>query len=258
MKIWTQQEEAENLAKRFADVNRAEFARDYSIKGGASIIYQHITARRPISLYAAQIYAFAFKCKLEDISPRLALEAKTAISFSAFGDRTRQEANALDMATDESETKMAYVLQKDEVRIPQYDVAGSMGRGLILDGMAGEIRGWNVDHEWLRLNVRHHTGVKNLCIVTGFGPSMKPLFNPGDPLLLDRGVKTFDHEDTIYFFRVGNYGFIKTVQRIPKMDGGTIYRAKSKNPDYDPFDIVDGMDFEVFGKVLTVWKSEQY
>ncbi len=181
--------------------------------------------------------------------------------FAAFRKAdVKFEADASDVMSDEySPTKkIAYVMQEDEVRIPQYDVAGSMGRGLILDGMAGEIRGWNVDHEWLRLNVRHHTGVKNLCIVTGFGPSMKPLFNPGDPLLLDRGVKTFDHEDTIYFFRVGNYGFIKTVQRIPKMDGGTIYRAKSKNPDYDPFDIVDGMDFEVFGKVLTVWKSEQY
>lgn len=145
----------------------------------------------------------------------------------------------------------------DEVIIPQYNAVGSMGNGLILDGMAGVIKSWHVDHEWLRLNVRRHTGVKNLCIVTGFGPSMRPMFNPGDPLLVDRGV-TEINSDAVYFFRVGNHGYIKTIQRIPTVDGKVIYRAKSKNPDFDPFDIVEGMDFEVFGKVLTVWKSEQF
>ncbi|OGB23320.1 MAG: hypothetical protein A3I66_01255 [Burkholderiales bacterium RIFCSPLOWO2_02_FULL_57_36] len=146
----------------------------------------------------------------------------------------------------------------DEVMIPQYNAGGAMGNGLVLDGLAGIIKSWRVDLEWLRLNVRNHTGVKNLCIVTGFGPSMRPMFNPGDPLLLDKGITTFDHEDAIYFFRVGNYGYIKTVQRIPTQDGGIIYRAKSKNPDYDPFDITREMDLEVFGKILTVWKSEQF
>lgn len=39
--------------------------------------------------------------------------------------------------------------------------------------------------------------------------------------------------------------------------GGMIIRAKSPNKDYDPSDISEEMAFEVFGKVLTVWKSEQ-
>jgi len=153
--------------------------------------------------------------------------------------------------------KHGKITDQDEVIIPQYDAGGSMGNGLILDGMVGIIKSWHVDQEWLRLNVRRHTGVNNLCIVTGFGPSMQPMFNPGDPLLVDRGVKEVD-SDAVYFFRVDNHGYIKTIQRIPTADGGIIYRAKSKNPDYDSFDIVEGMDFEVFGKVLTIWKSEQF
>jgi phage repressor protein C with HTH and peptisase S24 domain len=36
-----------------------------------------------------------------------------------------------------------------------------------------------------------------------------------------------------------------------------VLRAKSFNPDYDPFEITQKMDFAVFGKVLTVWRSEQ-
>lgn len=145
----------------------------------------------------------------------------------------------------------------DDLTIPQYAAGGAMGGGLILEEkQPGIIKSWRVDHEWLRLNVRHHTGIQNLCIVTGFGPSMRGMFNPGDPLLCDRGVKTVD-VDAVYFFRVGDHGFIKMLQRIPTADG-LVIRAKSKNLDYDPFDITAGMDFEVFGKILTVWKSEQF
>ncbi len=47
-----------------------------------------------------------------------------------------------------------------------------------------------------------------------------------------------------------------SLQRIPT-EAGLIILAKSLNPTYDPFHITAKMDFEVFGKVLTVWKSEQ-
>lgn len=143
--------------------------------------------------------------------------------------------------------------------IAQYDAAGAMGNGgLVLEEQPpGLIKSWRVDPEWLRLNVQHHTGRANLCIVTGFGPSMKPKYNPGDPLLLDRGVTDVESGgDGVYFFRVGNHGFIKQLQRIPT-ENGLVLRAKSFNPDYDPFEITQKMDFAVFGKVLTVWRSEQ-
>jgi phage repressor protein C with HTH and peptisase S24 domain len=157
-----------------------------------------------------------------------------------------------------AQTNAAYRRATDsDVEILQYDAAGAMGRGLVLEERPpGLIKAWRVDHEWLRLNVGSHTGVGNLCIVTGFGPSMQPKYNPGDPLLLDRGVTAVD-QDGIFFFRVGNLGYIKQLQRIPT-EGGLIIRAKSLNKDYDPFDITVKMDLQVFGKVLTVWRSEQF
>lgn len=145
--------------------------------------------------------------------------------------------------------------------IAQYDeTGGSMGHGFNLtDNPPGHIRSWRVTHEWLRINVPSHTGVKNLAIVTGFGPSMKPMFNPGDPLLVDTGVKVVDHEG-VYFFRVGDEGFIKLIQRVPEFDGpGVRLRVISKNPDFPPYDISPkNPHFEVLGKVLTVWRSEQF
>lgn len=139
----------------------------------------------------------------------------------------------------------------DVLTIRQYDAAGSMGSGLVLPDQPGVIQRWSVTAEWLHKNVRSYTAAANLCIVTGFGPSMRPMFNPGDPLLCDTGVKTVD-ADGIYFFRIGSEGFIKQLQKIPTEDG-IIYRAKSKNPDYEPFDITPAMDFEVLARVIRVW-----
>lgn len=151
----------------------------------------------------------------------------------------------------------------EEVLIAQYDVSGGMDtRGkLILDGeTTGAIKSWRVDREWLRMHVPVYTSLQNLCIVTGFGPSMKPMFNPGDPLLMDRGVKVVDHEG-VYFFRVGDQGFIKIIQRVPNFDKpGFVLRVISKNKeDFPPYDISpSNPDFHVIGKILTVWRSEQY
>ncbi len=36
-----------------------------------------------------------------------------------------------------------------------------------------------------------------------------------------------------------------------------VIRVKTLKRDYDPFDITSKKNFEVFGKVLTVWQSEQ-
>lgn len=83
MKIWSVDEEAENLRARFQGVNRAAFARDHNVKGGQAMIYQHITGRRPMNLEAATAYAAGFGCSLGEISPRLAAEAGRAAALSA-------------------------------------------------------------------------------------------------------------------------------------------------------------------------------
>lgn len=130
-----------------------------------------------------------------------------------------------------------------------------MGGGLVLQDQPGVIKEWRVSDRWVQENVRRVSSVKNLCIVTGFGPSMQPMFNPGDPLLVDTGVTRAD-VDGVYFFRVGEEGYVKQIQRIPT-EKGTVYRAKSHNDRFDPFDITPGMDFQIFGRVVKVWKSEE-
>ena len=68
----TRQQEAANLNALIKDLNWAKFARDFAVPGGASMIYQHATGRRAISLNAGLAYARGLGCALESISPRLA------------------------------------------------------------------------------------------------------------------------------------------------------------------------------------------
>ena len=147
-----------------------------------------------------------------------------------------------------------------DVIINQFDVTAGMGNGrVLLSDQPGIIKRWQVERRWLDSNIPSYTSIGNLAIVTGFGPSMRPMFNPGDPLLVDTGVKTITHEG-VFFFRVGDEGYIKILQRVPEFEGaGHVLRVISKNPDYPPFEInPKSPHFEVLGKVLTIWRSEHF
>ena len=73
----TRLQEAANLHALIKDLKWTKFARDFAVPGGASMIYQHTTGRRPISLKAGLAYARGLGCALESISPRLAQLAQS-------------------------------------------------------------------------------------------------------------------------------------------------------------------------------------
>lgn len=201
---------------------------------GQSALSQYLNGKIPLNVEASTKIAKLIGCQVEDFSTSLAQQvAGYSIEIGSIRNQKTTP---------------------DELVIPQFESGGSMGRGLLLRDQPGIIRGWTVNQEWIQKNVPSNSGSGNLCIVTGFGPSMRPLFNPGDPLLVDRGVTCYQG-DAIYFFRVGDEGFIKSLQSIP----GQGFRVISANRDhFDPWTITEGMDFEVFGRVLKVWKGEDF
>ena len=143
--------------------------------------------------------------------------------------------------------------ESDSFYIPQYDVSGGMGNGLVLEQTVGAIKSFSVSSAWLRENLGGRTNASGLCVVTGFGDSMEPLFKSGDPLLIDITVNTYVGEFP-YFFRIGNEGFIKRLQRVP----GEGYRAISENRIYDSWRILPEMDFAILGKVIKAWSSTNF
>jgi phage repressor protein C with HTH and peptisase S24 domain len=191
------------------------------------------------------------------ISGKAPFGEKVARSIEAFAGLPE---NWLDSASGETKkiietsTMRGQKNKPDELVIPQFkDTGGAMGSGLLLRDQPGEIRGWTVSQEWLSKNIKSHTGAANLCIITGFGDSMKGMFNSGDPLVVDRGV-TGVEGDAVYFFRVDNEGFIKRLQRVP----GKGLVVLSENKKYESWVIDKSMDFEVFGRVVKAWQGEDF
>ena len=82
---------------------------------------------------------------------------------------------------------------------------------------------------------------------------MRGMFNPGDPLLMDRGITSIDF-DGVYFFRMGDEGFIKRLQRIP----GEGLVVISENKAYKDWVIKPDMDFQVFARVIKVWIGTEF
>ena len=144
-----------------------------------------------------------------------------------------------------------------DLDIAHFDSGGAMGHGVLLRDQPGVIQSWRVTREWVQKNVKSYSAAENLCIVTGFGDSMRPLFNPGDPLLVDIGVRSVEF-DAIYFFRVGEEGFIKRLQRIPQGNSIVLRALSANRENYEPWTVTSDMDFEVFGRVLKVWCSEDF
>lgn len=62
--------------------NYAEFARDYDVPGGKSMVKQHLDALRPISMDAALAYVNGLNCELRRLSPRLADAVKAQAHLS--------------------------------------------------------------------------------------------------------------------------------------------------------------------------------
>lgn len=76
------EKEARALSVLLAGVNKTAFARTYKFPGGTSMISQHCSGHRAISLEAATIYALGLGVDLAQISPRLARAVNKASSVS--------------------------------------------------------------------------------------------------------------------------------------------------------------------------------
>ena len=222
-------------------MSQAAFGEEYEI-GNQSMVSQYLLGRRPLNIEAASKFARGLGIKIADFSPSIA--QKVSLASTTLDDTGALPASPPAM--------------KANCTIRSYEAGGAMGKsGVVLPDQPGVITRWDVSKKWLNENVRSHSGAANLCIVTGFGDSMQPMFNPGDPLLVDIGINTVEF-DSVYFFRIGNDGYVKRLQRIPT-EGGLVIRAISENKSaYEPFNITQKMDFHVLGRVLKVWRSQEF
>lgn len=84
--------DGDRIKDLLAGRNQAAFAREHGIPGGASMVTQHITGHRPVSVEAAIAYARGLGVPLDAVSPAAADLVRNAIPLAQLA--TKQIAGA--------------------------------------------------------------------------------------------------------------------------------------------------------------------
>ena len=135
------------------------------------------------------------------------------------------------------------------------DTGGAMGNGLELRDQPGVIQSWNVSPEWLQRTSGASRPRRTCASSRVSATRCAPCSIPAIP---DRGPgRAGGRVRCDLFLPRGQRRLHQRLQRIPTATG-LVVRAKSENTKYDAWDITEGMDFEVFGRVLKVWRSEDF
>ncbi len=97
------------------------------------------------------------------------------------------------------------------VRVQQLDAEAGMGGETVNEDYPEVIRAMDFTPAYIRSVVGFLPAPGRLVLVTGRGDSMIPVIQPGETLLVDSGVQTFDG-DGIYLINTGNGQQVKGLQ----------------------------------------------
>lgn len=144
-----------------------------------------------------------------------------------------------------------FFVSDTEVDIPQYDIRAAMGAGQVPPDYIELVRHVVVDKAHLDLFGVTYSAPENLAMVTGWGQSMAPTINHGEPVIVDRGVSHFVG-DGVYVFTWDGLLYLKRLQKEP---GGKI-KVISDNRAHDPFHI-PALDVNIHARVVMVWNASK-
>jgi phage repressor protein C with HTH and peptisase S24 domain len=231
---WTPEQEGARLKELLGSRSKAKFAKEAKIPGGASMLSQHLSGHRPISLAAATAYALGLGVRVEDFSPRLA---------RAIADATRTTVSMTPVTAPGA----------PEVRVPLLANSGSMGMGSDLqhdDVLVGHIA---LSELWVMRRLRP-TNASALRFIHAYGDSMSPTFEDGDILLVDTGMRDPKTVDGVYVMAANDRVYIKRVRQ--RMDGAM--EISSDNITVKTVDVLNGDHaIEILGRVVWCWNGRK-
>jgi phage repressor protein C with HTH and peptisase S24 domain len=179
-----------------------------------------------------------------------------ALGESASLLATGREAQAAVQTAAPREAKMPVPTHTgaDGIAVPMFEVSASMGLGNPFPDNDTVVGNLQLTDSWVRQNLPNLSSPKNLSVISAYGDSMTPTFNPGDILLADRGVNEI-RIDAVYVFALNHELYIKRIQR--RMDGSIV--IKSDNPLFDPYILQAGdkHDMRVLGRILWAWMGKK-
>ncbi|MBA0360987.1 LexA family transcriptional regulator [Stenotrophomonas riyadhensis] len=116
------------------------------------------------------------------------------------------------------------------VRVQQLDGDADMGDGRINEDFPDVVRAMDFAPTYIRSLVGFLPPPGRLVLVTGRGDSMIPVINPGESLMVDTGVTTYDG-DGIYLLNTGNGQQVKALQDR----GDAVYVVSANTALYPAF-----------------------
>ena len=123
----------------------------------------------------------------------------------------------------------------DYVRVQQLEAEAGMGDARINDDYPEVIRSVDFEPSYIRAIVGFVPAPGRLVLVTGKGDSMMPTIQPGDVVVVDTGITSFDG-DGLYLINMGNGQQIKRL-----LDRGVIHVASdNRERSGEPFPIPAG------------------
>ena len=139
----------------------------------------------------------------------------------------------------------------DYVRVQQLDAEAGMGDGRVNDDCPEVIRAVDFEPSYIRAIVGFVPAPGRLVLVTGKGDSMLPTIHPGDVVVVDTGVTSFDG-DGLYLINMGNGQQIKRL-----LDKGVVHVASdNRERNGEPFPMPAGT--LVGGKVYLRNRIERF
>lgn len=254
MKEWTTEEEASNLRRLLASVkNKAQFAKDFGVPGGASMLSQHQSGHRPISLEAAKAYAKGLGIGIGEIAPRFAKLISDVSELANAGTYGDQSGTELPRVL-HNPTIPAYQAP-DAILVPILANCASMGPGEALlesDVIVGDLA---LSPHWVNQHIRPQNP-RELRFIHAYGDSMAPTFTDGDVLLVDTGLGArYPHSrEGVYVLQAGEKNFVKRV--TPTFDGKL--QVTSDNPSSKTVQVLNGdHQVQVIGRVVWAWNGKR-
>lgn len=252
MTEWTTEEEAANLRRLLSGIkNKAQFAKDHGVPGGASMLSQHQSGHRPISLDAAKAYAKGLAIGIGEIAPRFAKLVSDVSELSQPG----QQPTSRDTAGASAYSAVPMYHAPDAVIVPLLSNCGSMGPGSELldsDVIVGDLA---LSPHWINQQIRPQNPME-LRFIHAYGDSMAPTFSDGDVLLVDTGLGARDpsSREGVYVLRANDRNFVKRV--TPTFDGKL--QVTSDNPSAKTVQTLNGdHQVDVVGRVVWAWNGKR-
>lgn len=142
----------------------------------------------------------------------------------------------------------------DEINIPMFDVAFSMGYGAYQPENIEVVSKVSVSPAWVNNNLPYITGISNLGIAPGRGDSMEGTYNDGDLLIIDGGVNDV-RIDAVYALMLNGELYVKRLQR--RTDGSILMISDNKRYEAQVIKNGELANFQVLGRVVWVWNGKR-